>query len=104
MNAESVVYWAVTGIVGGAAGIAIMIAAWLLKSHLALVREFDQFKGHVSSTYVTEPKVKDAVTQALKPLEKEVERLIAETTKVGNLLHELAADRHISISTARHDL
>jgi hypothetical protein len=103
MQADAIVYWAITGIVGGAAGIAILIAAWLLKSHLALVREFDQFKGHVSSTYVTEPKVKDAVVQALKPLEKEVERLIAETNKVGALLQELAADRHIAISAARHD-
>ncbi len=103
MSTDSLVYWAVTAIVGGAAGIAIMIAAWQLKSHLALVREFDQFKGEVRSTYATPSSVKEAVTAAIRPLEREVERLIAQSQQVGELLRELAAERHISISAATRD-
>lgn len=103
MTADSIVFWAVTAIVGGAAAVAILIAGWQLKSHLALVREFDQFKGVVSSTYATTPAVKEAVASAIRPLEREVERLIAQSAQVGEFLRELAAERHISISAARHD-
>lgn len=103
MNADSLVYWAVTGILGSAAGISIMIAAWQLKSHLALVREFDQFKGFVASNYATGPSVKEAVASAIKPLEKEVERLISQSQQIGEFLRELAAERHVTISAARHE-
>jgi len=96
VNAESIVYWAVTGIVGGAAGIAIMIAAWLLKGHLSLLREFDQFKGEVRSTYATPHTVKEAVASAIKPLEREVERLIAQSAQIGGFLEELARQTHIN--------
>lgn len=103
MSVDSLVYWAVTGIVGGAAGVAILIAAWLLKSHLSLVREFDQFKGFVGSNYATVPSMKEAVAAAIKPLEKEVERLISQSEQIGEFLRELAADRHVTISAARRE-
>ena len=96
MNAEEIVYWAVTGIIGGAAGIAIMIAAWLMKGHLALIREFDTFKGEVRSTYATPGTVKEAVSSAIKPLEREVDRLIDQSKQIGGFLEELAKQTHIS--------
>lgn len=100
MEADAIVYWAVTGVVGGAAGVALVIASWQIKSHLALVREVDQFKGEVRSTYVTGPAVREAVASAIKPLERDVERLIDQSRQVGDMLRELAAERHISISAA----
>jgi hypothetical protein len=96
MTADELVYWAVTGVVGGAAGISIMIAAWLLKGHLSLLREFDQFKGEVRSTYATPHTVKEAVASAIKPLEREVERLIAHSEHIGDFLRELAQQTHIN--------
>ena len=100
IGADGIVYWAITGIVGGAAGVALMIATWQIKSHLALVRELDQFKGEARSTFVTGQGVRDAVAIAIKPLERDVERLIDQSRQVGELLRELAAERHISISAA----
>jgi hypothetical protein len=96
MSADELVYWAVTGVIGGAAAVSIMIAAWLLKGHLSLLREFDQFKGEVRSTYATPHTVKEAVASAIKPLEREVERLIAHSEHIGEFLRELAQQTHIN--------
>lgn len=92
---DAVVSWAVTGVIGGAAAIAVMMASWLLQSHLALIREFDAFKGEVRSQYVSTPALEKAFASMLAPLAKELEACVRAQDRQGRLLTRMAAKMHV---------
>lgn len=95
MSSDQIVYWALLGIVGGAAGVALAVAGWLLMSHLALIREFDQFKGQASADFATPEDVKEAVAAALAPLSKELEGYAKAQRLQGRLLERIALKMHV---------
>lgn len=95
MTTDQIVYWALLGIVGGAATVALGVASWLLRSHLSLIREFDQFKGRADADFATPQDVKEAVAAALAPLVKEIDGYAKLQRQQGRLLERMAARMHI---------
>lgn len=95
VSTDEIVYWALLGIVGGAASLAMIVAGWLLQSHLALIREFDQFKGKVNAEFETTEGVKERVADMLAPIVTELRACVALQRRQGRLLDKMAAKMHI---------
>jgi hypothetical protein len=95
VSTDEIVYWALLGIVGGAATVALMVAGWLLQSHLALIREFDQFKGRTEADFATPGEVKERVAEMLAPIVTELRACVALQRRQGKLLDRMALKMHI---------
>lgn len=95
MTTDEIVYWALLGIVGGAASVAIMALIWLFQSFFAHIREFDQFKGQVGADFATPDDVKESVASALAPIASELRACVALQRRQGRLLDKMALKMHI---------
>ena len=95
MTVETIVWATLTGALGLITLLVSGISAWLLRSHLALQREFDQWRGEVKATFSTPEDVKDAVTSALAPLWREIEAQGRRLDHQGRIIEAIARQMHI---------